>query len=159
MTMADDDLVLRDGVVEFARPARPLLSVRVNGSVINSITEHTQALQAWKVRVASAINAVRGGESWRPGDAYAVTLAFTFYPPNHGNQRLDLDNFVKPVIDALAAGLFCPTQINPRDILRWDYDDSNFNTLLVHRLPSATTMGGEGVILSVSSAQQSQVTP
>ena len=154
--MADDDLVLRDGVIEFAGPARPLLSVRVNGSVVNSVTERTQALQAWKVRVASAVKAVRGVESWKPADTYAVTLAFTFYPPNHGNQRLDLDNFVKPVIDALAAGLFCPPQINPRDILRWNYDDSNFNTLLVNRLPDATTMGGEGVVLSVSSTPQRQ---
>ncbi|MCY4581358.1 MAG: hypothetical protein OXE50_00945 [Chloroflexi bacterium] len=157
--MTDDDLVLRDGVVEFARPARPPLSVRVNGSAINSITERAQALQAWKVRVASAVKAVRGGEPWKTADTYAVTLAFTFYPPNHGNQRLDLDNFVKPVIDALAAGLFCPAQINPRDIPRWDYDDSNFNTLLVQRLPDATTMGGEGVTVSVSSAQQPQVAP
>ena len=147
-------LVLSDGVIEFAEAARPLLSLRVNGSVINSTTERTQALQAWKVRVASAVKAARGEERWNPADTYAITLAFSFHPPNHGAQRLDVENFVKPVIDALAAGLFCPAQMNPRDILRWDYDDSNFSTLLVHRLPDATTMGGEGVILSVSSARQ-----
>lgn len=156
MDTAEGDLVLRDGVIEFADPARPLLSVRINGSVISSITERTQALQAWKVRVASAVKAVRGGERWDPADSYAITLSFTFHPPNHGDRRLDTENFVKPVIDALAAGLFCPSQINPRDILRWDYDDSNFSTLLVHRLTDAMTMGGEGVVLAVSSARQLQ---
>ena len=154
MAIADGDLVLNGGAIEFAKPSRPPLFVRVNGSVINSTTERTQALQAWKVRVASSVKAARGEERWSPADAYAITLEFRFHPPNHGDQRLDVENFVKPVIDALAAGLFCPAQINPRDILRWDYDDSNFNALLVCRLPDATTRGGEGVALSVSSARQ-----
>ena len=154
MAIADGGLVLNDGVIEFAKPSRPLLSVRVNGSVINSTTERTQALQAWKVRIASTVKAARGEERWSPADTHAITMAFRFHPPNHGDQRLDVENSVKPVIDALAAGLFCPAQMNPRDILRWDYDDSNFNTLLVHRLPDATTMGAEGVALSVSSARR-----
>ncbi len=154
MDIEQSGLVLSDGVVEFAEPTKPRLSVRVNGSVINSTTERTQVLQAWKVRVASAVKAARGDERWSPADTYAITLAFSFHPPNHGAQRLDVENFVKPVIDALAAGLFCPAQMNPRDILRWDYDDSNFNTLLIRRLPDATTMGTEGVALSVSSARQ-----
>ena len=154
MATADSGLVLRDGAIEFIESARPLLSVWVKGNVINSITERMQALQAWKVRVASAVKAVRGGEPWNPTDTYAITLAFKFHLPNHGNQRLDVENFVKPVIDALAAGLFCPAQLNPRDILRWDYDDSNFTTLLIHRLPDATSVGSEGVTLSISSARQ-----
>ncbi|MDE2836464.1 MAG: hypothetical protein OXL97_03010 [Chloroflexota bacterium] len=156
MDIEESGLVLSDRVIEFAEPVKPLLSLRVNGSVINSVTERTQALQAWKVRVASAVKAVRGEERWDPADTYAITLAFKFHLPNHGNQRLDVENFVKPVIDALAAGLFCPPQINPRDILHWDYDDSNFNTLLVHRLPDAATRGAEGVTLSVSSARELQ---
>lgn len=154
MAMANGRLVLSNGVIEFAEPSRPLLSVRVNGSVISSVTERTQALQAWKVRVASAVKAARGEERWSPADTYAITLEFSFHPPNHGDQGLDVENFAKPVIDALAAGLFCPDQVNPRDILRWNYDDSNFTTLLIHRLPDATTMGAEGVTLSVSSAPQ-----
>ena len=44
---------------------------------------------------------------------------------------MDVDNFVKPIIDALAAGLFCDPQIDPNNIPHWNYDDSNFNTLLI----------------------------
>ena len=154
MDIEQGGLVLSDGVIEFAEPVRPLLSVQVNGSVISSMTERTQALQAWKVRVASAVKAARGEERWSPADAYAITLGFRVHPPNHGDQRLDVESFVKPVIDALAVGLFCPAQVNPRDVLRWDYDDSNFNALLVRRLPDAATRGAEGVAVSVSSARQ-----
>lgn len=43
---------------------------------------------------------------------------FAFHMGSHGNQRLDIENFIKPTLDALAAGLFCPNQTNPREIAR-----------------------------------------
>ena len=72
--------------------------------------------------------------------------------PSHGNQKnLDVENFIKPVIDALAAGLFCDPDQDPQEIAKWGFDDSNFRTLLIHRLDDATRRDDEGVAISVSS--------
>jgi hypothetical protein len=75
----------------------------------------------------------------------------TFHPGNHGNRPLDAENFIKPILDALAAGLFCDNQTEPMDIEHWNYDDSNFNTLLVHRLDDALNPRDEGTAIAVSS--------
>ena len=65
---------------------------------------------------------------------------------------MDVENFTKPVVDAIAAGLFCEEQKDPKDIATWNYDDSNFNTLLIHRLPDAAEPEDEGIVISVSSS-------
>ena len=64
---------------------------------------------------------------------------------------MDVDNFIKPIIDALAAGLFCDVDIDPQDIPRYNYDDSNISTLLIHRLANADRRENEGVVIYVSS--------
>ena len=127
------------------------LQRHISGVVINSVPGgQTGQQQSWKVLVASGIKEMRGKEPWNSDDHYAVSLGFTFHPANHGNQPLDVENFVKPVVDALAAGLFCPAELNPQDIERWKYDDSNFNTLLIHRFKDADHREDEGVAIYVS---------
>ena len=103
--------------------------------------------------MASEVKSIRGAIPWDPGDHYAISLAFRFHPGFHGgpNQKLDVENFVKPVLDAVAAGLFCDAETDPHSIDRWDFDDSNFNTLFVHRLPNTTDSRKEGVAVFVSS--------
>ena len=154
---AASDLILRQQNIgdwtvpslEFTTPARAALRLPVTGTIINSVTERKESLQAWKVKIASEVKAVRE-TPWNPGDDYAITLSFSFHPANHGNRRMDVDNFVKPIIDALAAGLFCDPQIDPNNIPHWNYDDSNFNTLLIHRLPDATAPDKEGIAICAS---------
>ncbi len=141
--------------VTFAEPARDALTVSVRGTVINSIPgppPATTAQRDWKRRIASIVKAARGNYPWDATCEYAISVALRFQWPSrsHGSQPLDVENFVKPVLDAAAAGLFCPTTVDPDSIVRWDYDDSNFRTLLVHRLPDATEAGDEGVALLVS---------
>lgn len=129
------------------------LQRHVPGVIINSITDGQwgrERQQHWKVAVASGVKAARGAEPWQPQDSYAISLSFRFHPGNHGNRPLDVENFVKPVVDALAAGLFCPAEQNPQDIERWQFDDSNFNTLLLHRLEDAQSRDDEGIAICVS---------
>ena len=131
------------------------LQQHVSGTIINSITDSQQGRdrqQDWKVSVASEVKKVRGTAAWNPSGVFAISLGLSFYLPSHGNQKnLDVENFIKPIIDALAAGLFCDPGRDPQEITEWKYDDSNFRTLLVHRLDDATRSENEGVSISVSS--------
>ena len=136
--------------IEFGNPAAPPLCLSVAGLIVNSVTERKEALQAWEVQVASEVKAARGSDPWNPGHDYAITLSLRFHPANHGNRSLDMENFVKPILDALAGGLFCDTQTDPRNIVLWNYDDSNFNTLLIRRLADAVIPGSEAVYVCVS---------
>ena len=180
MTADNDGLTLRSRdiggfmavpTIEFIA-ALPLLTILVPGLVINSITERADALQAWKVRVASAVKAARGEGPWNLAFAYAITVGISFHLPSHNNpKQLDVENFVKPIIDATAAGLFCGNQTDPATIqssrrrpggrvgyepgavpMRYwaDYDDSGFTTLLIHRLPDAPSREAEGAAIAVS---------
>ena len=133
------------------------LQRHVSGVIINSITDGPRGRerqQLWKVSVASGVKAERGAEPWSPQDSYAISLSFRFHPGNHGNRPLDVENFVKPVVDALAAGLFCPAEQNPQDIKGWKFDDSNFNTLLLRRLEDAQSREDEGIAICVSARPQ-----
>ena len=131
------------------------LQQRVSGAIINSITDGQQGRdrqQDWKVSVASGVKEVRGAAAWNPAGNFAISLGLSFHLPSHGNQKnLDVENFIKPVIDALAAGLFCDPDQDPQEIAEWRYDDSNFRTLLIHHLDDATRSDEEGVAISASS--------
>ena len=127
----------------------------VSGFIANSISTSQTGkarLDDWKIRVASEVKAARGRRAWNPNAKFAVSVCFRFNAANHGYQPLDVENFLKPVVDALAAGLFCDAATDPRRIQRWDYDDSNFDTLLIHRLSDAPTPQGEGVAICVSAS-------
>lgn len=137
--------------VRFADEARGL-ELRISGEIVNSITERKDAQLEWKRRIASEVRDARGGGLWDAGQRYAISLALRFCPATHGNQPLDVENFVKPVLDGLAAGLFSPPGQDPRAIERFNYDDSNFSTLFIHRLPDAARPDDEGVAISVSVA-------
>lgn len=140
-------------VLEFYDTKCSNLHIRVMGYVVNSITERKDRLQSWKAHIAAEVMDARGKSAWDSGRIFAITLGFSFNTSSgwHGYRSLDVENFIKPVIDALAAGLFCDEQTDPYTINRWDFDDSNFNTLLIHRLPDAQTQQDEGVAICVSS--------
>ena len=147
--------------LELSGSERQSLSLPIMGYIANSIhTSQTgkERLNDWKVLVASEIKAVRSKSAWNPESQYAISIGFSFNARNHGNRRrrdgqchLDVENFKKPVIDAIAAGLFCGEQTNLARIPRWDYDDSNFDTLLIHRLPDVINPKDEGIAVFISS--------
>lgn len=138
--------------VSYTSERREHLQLEVRGEIVNESSEQGGKKLEWKRQLASAIRASRGRDPWVPGDNYAISLALRFHPGYHGGptQDLDVENYVKPIVDAIAAGLFCDPQTNPLAIRRWDYDDSNFNTLLVHRLPDTDLPEDEGVAVFVS---------
>ena len=138
--------------IELTDADRPPLCLPIIGYIVNSITERKDKLRDWKLQIASEVKVARGGRVWTPNHRFAISVGFSFNPRNHGYQPLDVENFVKPVIDALAAGLFCDQETDPSNIQRWDYDDSNFNTLLVHRLFDASNPRDEGIAVCVSSS-------
>ena len=138
--------------IEFSEPVRAPLRVAVSGVIINQIVEGARKEQqrSWKVQVASAVKSERGAQAWSAHDEYAISLTMRFHMGSHGNMDLDVENFIKPVIDAIAAGLFCRNATDPNSIAKWGYDDSNFKTLLIHRLPNAARRADEGVAVCVS---------
>ena len=145
--------------IEFKDALCTHLRVPVKCTIINS-TGPSEKQKKWKMKVASAVMSARRTQPWSSDHRYAISIGFIFHPYNHGGKfnhrgqaELDVDNFVKPVIDAIAAGLFCPDSTEPQNIERWCYDDSNFNTLLIHRLPDARTPCDEGIAISVSAAK------
>ena len=129
------------------------LRLHIAGYIVNSVpsTGQKARLQQWKVQIASEVKAARGATAWNPEARFVIFLGFRFNARNHGSRKLDVENYLKPVVDALAAGLFCDERKDPKAITHWNYDDSNFNTLLAHRLPDADTKDGEGIALYVSS--------
>ncbi len=139
-------------VIELPESIR-LLSVPVSGVIGNSIPTSPTGkanLQDWKINVARTVKESRGDAPWDPSKQYAITLGIQFCLALHGHQPLDVENFIKPIIDALAAGLFCNPDTDPAAIERFNYDDSNFNTLLIHRLPDTNQPSREGVGIHVS---------
>lgn len=148
-------------ILELSGSERQSLSLPIIGYIANSIpTSQTgkERLDDWKVLVASEIKAIRSERAWNPESRYAISIGFSFNARSHGNRRrwdrqchLDVENFKKPVIDAIAAGLFCGEQTDLARIPRWDYDDSNFDTLLIHRLPDVINPKDEGIAVFISS--------
>jgi hypothetical protein len=71
-----------------------------------------------------------------------------FFPARRGN-AFDVENYLKPLVDAIAAGLFCEEGTDPLTIERYNYNDSNFRHLLVFRLPDAKNEANEGVMTTI----------
>jgi len=107
-------------------------------------------LASWKKAVAAAAKSARGSSPLNPRWCYAISAGFSFNLAEHGNQPLDVENYLKPSFDALAAGLFCDDDQDPRQIGRYDYDDSGFRFLFVYRLEDAPMQSDEGAGFVVS---------
>ena len=136
------------------------IELKTDGTIINSIVDGERGRERqriWKVQVASTVRENRGSGPWDSSDEFAVSIGLRFHASNHGGQTdargramLDAENFIKPIIDAIAAGLFSDDNQDLNSIERWDYDDSKFNTLLIHRFNDVQVPHDEGVVICVS---------
>lgn len=145
--------------LEFFDAGRVPLCLPIMDYIANSVPTSDKGkkrLSDWKPLIASKVKVARGVGAWNHQWLYAITLGFSFNISSgwHGYRPLDVENFIKPVIDAVAAGLFCDEQTDPYAITHWDFDDSNFNTLLIHRLPNAQTPQEEGIAVFVSAKKR-----
>ena len=134
MSNSESEFTLKDGALRFNGEARSFRAT-VGGPIINPQTQPSLRVQDWKEKVTRAVKDERGGAQWSPEHLYAVTLQFRIC--RHENQKLDVDNYVKPVLDGLAKGL--------------GVDDSRFRILLIRRLHDDTEP--EEVRLFVSSTE------
>ena len=138
---------------------QPPASKRARALVVGTVTRYsretrkTGAFDNWRRKVAAKVKADRGAVPWEVGGGYTISLALRLdLHKNHNNNDGDLDNFAKPIIDAIAFGLFCPAEVDPLTTKNWkDYNDrsSTFGTLFVHRLPDSCDEP-EGVAIYVS---------
>ena len=126
------------------------LQQHISDRIANS-TDTKEHLKTWKVKVASQVKSERGGKPWNSENNYAISVGLSFCPRNHGNVPFDVDNFIKPILDTVAAGLFCEAEKDLQKIESWNYPDSNFNTLLIHRLSDTSRKEDEGIAIFVSS--------
>lgn len=107
-------------------------------------------LQDWKRKISIQIKSARKSIQ-NPDKIYAITIGMKFHPLTHGNQKFDLDNYSKPIIDAIAAGLFCDDDEDLSILTEYNkFDDSNFQHIYLERLPDADTSQDESIIILVS---------
>lgn len=121
----------------------------VRGKIINSITEHKIELLNWKQKIAENISQAKVIAEPKNYAIYAVSLSFRFHQKYHSSNKLDVENYIKPVIDGIAAGLFSK---NPGSVTKFDYDDSNFKHLLIEKLDSPLNPSDEGVAIVLTMA-------
>jgi hypothetical protein len=123
------------------------------GAIGNSITTSElgkRRTAAWKVYVANSVRSARPASLPEQPERYAITVGFSFHLPSHGNQKLDIENFLKPTLDAVACGLFAAADLDLATVARWHFDDARFAHLLIPRLPDAAAAEQEGAALFVS---------
>jgi|APSaa5957512535_1039671.scaffolds.fasta_scaffold01567_4 hypothetical protein len=122
----------------------------ISGKIINSVVDSNkkQELIEWKQKIAKSIFDPLNG-ILSSNEHYAISLSMQFAPKLHGNAKLDVENYVKPIVDGIAAGLFCPKDQDPLQIIKFNYDDSNFNKLFIERLNDCESKD-EGIIISIS---------
>ena len=129
------------------------IPLSVHGVIGNSVptSESGKArLINWKRKVAGAAKRSRGKAALDPRRVFAISAGFSFHLPTHGNAGLEVENFLKPTFDALAAGLFCDDSVDCNELTRFNYDDTGFRYLFVHRLADAPQVESEGVGFVVS---------
>lgn len=140
----DEKCILLDHYIE------GVLNQRGYPEVVNSVVdkEKTELLRAWKLKIAETVRAERSQPA-HPASS-VISIAFLMCPSNHGNRAFDIENFVKPVVDGTAMGLWGDIErVRADPNARFDADDSIFRSIYLedHRVPNPTK---EGVFISVS---------
>jgi hypothetical protein len=108
------------------------VSTKRGMEIMNSVVSSKNAdlLYAWKVKIADCINNIKTMPV--STKAAAISITFFFYRPLHGNKDLDIENFVKPVIDGIAKGLFSknwPQEKQQEGKVHFNEDDSIFKKI------------------------------
>jgi hypothetical protein len=112
------------------------IRVIVHGKIMNSVgdgAKYKAKAKSWKQRIAKAVGEKRKGVQ-NPKMLYAISVTMHFHPATHGNQELDAENFLKPILDATAAGLFADENKKPEELHDFRYDDSNFENVYFDRM-------------------------
>ena len=127
---------------------KPIMTL-VRGRIENSVTENKERSKAWKQKITQQIMKKRDGVQ-NNENHYAISVSMKFHLKTHGNLKLDAENYLKPILDGVAAGLFVPDNTNPSEISHFNYDDSNFDKVYFEKLSHALTFEDEFVIITIS---------
>ncbi len=128
--------------------------IDIRGVIGNSVPTSPRGKQttvAWKRLVMRTVKAARGDGPLDPLVPRVVEIHFEFHRSNHGGHDCDAENFVKPTADAIAAGLFCPNDLEPEDVRRFAFDDTRFS-VIPYRMDDPATAGEEGVTVIIREA-------
>ena len=123
------------------------IKVLVRGRIANS-TDTSERTKPWKQKIVQAIMDKRNGVQ-NNENHYAISVSMKFHLKTHGNLKLDAENYLKPILDATAAGLFADENTNPSEITRFGYDDSNFGRVYFDKR-WADSFSDELVIITIS---------
>ena len=134
----------------YLEDSNPIIQKTIKGKIINSVVDSTkkQELLEWKQKIAKTIHHERKGKIYSPNNHFTISLSFRFSPSLHGNAKLDVENYMKPILDGIAAGLFCEIKQDPFQITKFDYDDSNFERLYIEKLKDCNPTD-EGIMISI----------
>lgn len=134
----------------YLEDSNPIIQKIINGKIINSVVDSNkkQELLMWKQKIAKSVYDERNGQIHSPNNHYTVSLSLRFCPSLHGNAKLDVENYIKPILDGISAGLFCEIEQDPTQITRFNYDDSNFDRLYVEKLDDCNPIE-EGIMISI----------
>jgi hypothetical protein len=134
--------------LEFSK-GKLVIQTSIAGTIINSIvdTPAKDKLLSWKKQITNHIYSERQSKE-DSRKHYAISVGMRFYPQKHGNSCLDIENYIKPILDGIAKGLFCESEALKID--KFNFDDSNFIHLYIERLPDSKTQNEEGIVITVS---------
>lgn len=120
----------------------PLVQCMIEGiqthrghEIINSIVnrKYKKLLLDWKCKIADEVrkNIVN---PFTPRQA-AVSLSFFFSPSMRGKRKFDAENFIKPILDGVAKGLYSSDWDQERNNLKvkFNEDDSVFRWVYIER--------------------------
>lgn len=126
-----------------------IIQTSISGTIINSIVDSPSKdkLLTWKQKIADYIHSKRQFKQ-DSTKRYAISIGMRFYPKAHGSGLLDIENYIKPILDGVAKGLFCESEV--LGIGKFNYDDSNFDHLYIERLPDSKTANDERIVLTIS---------
>jgi len=127
---------------------KPIM-VLVRGRIANSVDTDKERQKAWKQKIVQEIMKKRDGVQNNEMH-YAISVSMKFHLKTHGNLKLDAENFLKPILDGVAAGLFASEDTNPLEIPRFGYDDSNFDKVYFEKLSPADRFEDEFVTITIS---------
>ena len=127
---------------------RIVLKTFVYGKIINSVIDASkkQYQVEWKHKIANQVFSTRN-DLQNENDHYAISLSMMFYADK---RKRDVENYIKPIIDAIAVGLFTKNKEELDSITEFNKDDSNFNHIYVERLTDTVDPLKQGVAITVS---------
>lgn len=107
--------------------------LEIKGKIINAIVDgevRQREQLEWKRKIATTIKNSRK-ECYRPDCDYGVSVTMRFKAKK---QKFDVENYIKPILDGVAAGVFCGEEQIIDQIPRFNFPDHCFSNIFIQKL-------------------------